>query len=991
MSEGPEGGVRSWIETFRAQTRWDLLPLWITQSPSGQNVLALQDPWAERYRPDWYQRGLLSWPRGGRWMRLQLRLGCPPAWRQQSCGERAARLALRWWADAAELWVDGALVHQGDLFDSGCRWRLPDSWWQGQPLELELRLRSPLHDDGALITSALEQEPLDPADPAGVLAATALDLLQSRAVALPMLSDLDPAGPATGAALASRLRALLQERPQGSFHVLGHAHLDLAWLWPVADTWQAAVRTFESALDLIDRYPELHFAHSSPALYAWIEQHRPALFARILQAMERGRFEPINGPWVESDCVLVSTASLLKQFELGQAYSRRRFPRWRHDLCWLPDSFGFGAGLPAVAAATGVRWFCTHKLAWNATNPFPHRLFRWRALGGAELLALVTAPIGTDGDPVGMERYRQQWQAVSGVDAALWLPGVGDHGGGPTAEMLQQLALWRDQSVACPQQHGTLRDYLAGLEPLAAQLPVWRDELYLELHRGCATTRPDQKRHNRSLERLLREADLAASLVVLSGCRPDDSSDWTPLLFQQFHDILPGTSIPEVFEQAEPQWRQARRRSAQQRDRDLKRWLGGRTPQSATAEPWWLVQLQAQPAAPRTLRLPPGHWRLAGDPQGLSFQQASGGGVWVQLPLGSGIGAAPLERLPGGAAASGPVTNPVVLQPRGEGWWLENGLLRVQLGPRGVEQIWGADGVPRLSDPLEWRRWRDQGEFWDAWDLPEDYRNHPLPLDWDPQPEIAEQGPLLVRLVWRGRCGASALRLDLQLRAACPYLECTLQVDWQQRHELLRLELPLAQRAVRYAADTSGGVLERPAQASNAREQARWEVPVISWAEAGGLALLLDGPQGVSAVPERLGVSLLRAPTWPDPGADQGLQRLRLALLPCPQGWCTGEVPRLARQFREPLWLRPADLGPIQGQPLGFDLANAAVQLLGCAPASELGEIVLSLQNLSPSRQRIACPAGWLWRSGDQGPWLDSALQLKPWQLLELRARRQSS
>ena len=223
MSEGPEGGVRSWIETFRAQTRWDLLPLWITQSPSGQNVLALQDPWAERYRPDWHQRGLLSWPRGGRWMRLQLRLDCPPAWRQQSCGERAARLALRWWADAAELWVDGALVHQGDLFDSGCRWRLPDSWWQGQPLELELRLRSPLHDDGALITSALEQEPLDPADPAGVLAATALDLLQSRAVALPMLSDLDPAGPATGAALASRLRALLQQRPQNAGRVIGPA------------------------------------------------------------------------------------------------------------------------------------------------------------------------------------------------------------------------------------------------------------------------------------------------------------------------------------------------------------------------------------------------------------------------------------------------------------------------------------------------------------------------------------------------------------------------------------------------------------------------------------------------------------------------------------------------------------------------------------------------------------------------------------------------
>jgi alpha-mannosidase len=404
-----------------------------------------------------------------------------------------------------------------------------------------------------------------------------------------------------------------------------------------------------------------------------------------------------------------------------------------------------------------------------------------------------------------------------------------------------------------------------------------------------------------------------------------------------------------------------------------------------------LVQLHAQPSGPRTLRLPPGRWQLSGSPQGLPMQEAPGGGVWVQLPLGSGIGATALDRLPGGAAPSGPVTNPVVLQPRGEGWWLENGLLRVQVGGRGVEQIWGTDGVPRLSAPLDWRRWRDQGEFWDAWDLPSDYRSHPLPLAWDPTPELAEQGPLLVRLVWRGRCGASALRLDVQLRAASPYLECTLQVDWQQRHELLRLELPLAQPAVRFAADTSGGVLERPAQPQTAREQARWEVPVISWVEAGGLAVLLDGPQGVSAEPERLGVSLLRAPTWPDPGADNGLQRLKLALLPCPQGWCAGEVPRQASQFREPLWFRPAGREPAAVSPQGFDLANSAVQLLACQPASGADGLSLSLQNLSPKRQRLHCPRGWLWRRATETPWHDGALQIKPWSVLELRAQPQSS
>ena len=759
----------------------------------------------------------------------------------------------------------------------------------------------------------------------------------------------------------------------------------------MADTWQAAVRTFASALALMERHPQLHFAHSTPALYAWIEQHRPALFQRLRRAMQAGRFEPINGPWVESDCVLLSTASLLQQFVLGQAYSRSRFPEWRHELCWLPDSFGFAAGLPAVAQATGVRWFCTHKLAWNATNPFPHRLFRWRSRCGAELLALATAPIGTDGDPLAMEAYRQQWQAATGVEQALWLPGVGDHGGGPTAEMLEQLELWQQQPLACPQQHGTLRTYLEQLEPLAAQLPVWRDELYLELHRGCATSRPDQKRHNRSLELLLREAELALALQLLVAGRPAlrQRPDWRTLLFQQFHDILPGTSIPEVFEQAEPQWRSARRAAGRQRDQALQQLLGAAPGEQ---QRWWLVQLQLQEAAPFTLRLPRGHWQQAGVP--LPRQAAPGGGDWVQLQLPAGIAALPLQRRPLAEAAASPPAlpqQPVQLEadPRSGGWLLSNGLVRAELGAAGVQQLWGADGRPQLAAPLQWCRWADHGEFWDAWDIAADYRHKPLPLQWQPEPELAEQGPLCTRLVWRGQAGCSGLRLDVQLRAASPWLELTLQVDWRQRHELLRLELPLAQRACRVAADTAGGVLERAAEARTAREQARWEVAAVSWlasqpapGSGGGLAVLLDGPQGVSGQADRLGVSLLRAPTWPDPSADNGRQRLRLALMPCAEGWRQQAVPAQAQRFREPLWRRPAPAAALTATAAAatppwppITLGSANLQLLELAAAEQPGVLWVSLQNLSPQRQQLQWPAGW--RAPLQ--------ELRPWQLARIR------
>ena len=424
MAGVPEVALSERIETFQSWSAWDLRPLWHQRQPDGTWGSALEHPWGAQHRPDWHRRGLIIWPRGGSWLVLRLQLACPPAWR--GLEQARARLVLRWWADQVELQVDGQAVHRGDLFDTACRWVVPASWWQGAPLALELRLRSPLHDDGALMHSRIELEPLDQADPQGLLEPTraALRALHAAADTLPSSTSTPTQGPA-------------------GFHVLGHAHLDLAWLWPVADTWQAAERTFSSVLALMERYPQLHFAHSTPALYAWLEQHRPALWAQVEAAVRSGRFEPINGPWVETDCVLISTASLLRQFQQGQRDSQRRFPSLGHALAWLPDSFGFGVGLPAVARATGVHWFCTHKLAWNSTNPFPHRLFRWRSRCGSEVLALMTAPIGTDGDPVAMETYRLAWQQATGVAEALWLPGVGDHGGGPTAEMLEQLELWQ--------------------------------------------------------------------------------------------------------------------------------------------------------------------------------------------------------------------------------------------------------------------------------------------------------------------------------------------------------------------------------------------------------------------------------------------------------------------------------------------------------------------------------------------------------------------
>ena len=999
MPEALEAVLRPWIETFQSRSRLDLQPLWQCLQSDGAWGSALDHPWGAQHRPDWAARGLIINARGGHWQHLRLSLRCPPAWRQRHGHDPrpGARLVLLWWADQVQLRVDGVTVHQGDLFDSACRWLLPERWWHGDALELELVLRSPLHDDAALIHSLVELDPPPGDDPDGLAMATTLALLQERVSAqsadqqqrtvVALDAALRSVAPEEATGLRHSLAALSEQGllpgPGAGFHVLGHAHLDLAWLWPVAETWEAAERTFTSVLSLMERFEELHFGHSTPALYAWLEECRPALFARIRAAMQAGRWEPLGGPWVESDCLLVSTLSLLRQFQDGQHYSRERFPEWEHRLCWLPDSFGFGAGLPAVAAATGVRWFCTHKLAWNAVNPFPHALFRWRSRCGQEVLALMNGPIGVSGDPLAMERYRLAWQRQTGLEEALWLPGVGDHGGGPTAEMLLQLRQWQQRPEAARQRHGTLRDHLQRLEPEADRWPVWRDELYLELHRGCATTRPDQKRHNRTLERLLREAELACSLQRRLAAAPSAGLDplpWSTLLFQQFHDILPGTSIPEVFEQAERDWRLARRQVCRARDQALHGWLadgGGHNPANVAAASWWLVQLQPLRRYAPCLRLPVGDWSLG--EQRLASQPAAGGGQWVQLPDLAGVGAWPLERVlssgDSGERRDRPqpaaVVDPLQLQVEGHGeglaWRWSNGSLSALITADGLEQLWDGDGVPQLSAPLALARFWDAGEYWDAWDLAADYRDHPLPVVWEGGMEMAASGPLQLHACRRGHIGASPFRLDLRLMASSPWLEVTLAIDWRQRHEVLRLECPLAQIAVRTAADTTGGVIERPAEALLPRERSRWEVMAISWAASqarrGGLALLLDGPQGVHGAVDRLGVSLLRSPTWPDPQADNGWQRLRLALMPCRRGWRQDQVTAAAQTFREPLWCRPQRSALDQkgaqermrppAPLMALDALPPGVQLLRLVQDSQPGVVRIALQNLTPMRQPV--------------------------------------
>jgi alpha-mannosidase len=345
-----------------------------------------------------------------------------------------------------------------------------------------------------------------------------------------------------------------------------------------------------------------------------------------------------------------------------------------------------------------------------------------------------------------------------------------------------------------------------------------------------------------------------------------------------------------------------------------------------------------------------------------------------------------------------PVRHPVSVEVVSSGLWrLSNGLVTADVGVHGLVQLCDGKGVPQLSAPLRLRRFSDRGEFWDAWDLAADYRQHALPMAERWSAELVELGPLTARMVLRTMAGLSKVRLDLMLQADSPWLEAQLSVQWQQTHELLRLEVPLKSPAVRWAADTSGGVIERPAQACTPFEKERWELPVISWlaAEAespgGGMAVLLDGPQGVDASDHHLGVSLLRGPTWPDPSADHGWHRHRLALMPEALGWNRSGVPQAAIRFREPGWLGPVALDHRwQGLPaLPIGLVPVSVRSAQGDGLSDQA-VEIELLNAGPARQRWLPGSDWT-LSGVTLNERKTVWEVQPGQLISLVLERVQS
>lgn len=342
---------------------------------------------------------------------------------------------------------------------------------------------------------------------------------------------------------------------------IGHCHIDSCWLWPFAETKRKVARSWSSQCDLMDRYPEAHFACSQAQQFKWLKQLYPGAFERVKRKVDEGQFHPIGGSWVEHDTNMPSGEALVRQFFYGQRFFEAEFGA-RCRTFWLPDTFGYSSQLPQLCRLAGMDRFMTQKLSWNNINTFPHTTFMWVSPDGSQVMCHMppSETYTAEADLGDLRRSISQHKTMRVDSSSLLVFGKGDGGGGPTWQHLEKLRRCAGISntvggIPKLKLGLSVDDFFERLAPKANDFPTWYGELYFELHRGTYTTQANNKKFNRKSEVLLRDIEQLATIVSIENSSykypsADIDSMWEKVLLCQFHDCLPGSSIEMCYDES---------------------------------------------------------------------------------------------------------------------------------------------------------------------------------------------------------------------------------------------------------------------------------------------------------------------------------------------------------------------------------------------------------------------------------------------------------
>lgn len=720
---------------------------------------------------------------------------------------------------------------------------------------------------------------------------------------------------------------------------VGHAHIDTAWLWPLAETRRKCLRTFATVDRIMEAWPDFRFLCSQAQQYQWIREDSPALFDRITARVKEGRWEPGGSMWIEPDCNAPSGESLIRQILHGCGWWDEAFgDAVEHRHVYLPDTFGFPASLPQIIRGAGLDTFITNKISWCERNRFPRVTFDWIGIDGTAVLTHLTPGHNYNSSilPADLQFGERNLAELDAGATRTWLQpyGFGDGGGGPTIEQVERVGTMAEGVQGLPEVRFGRADEFCDLlhaeasiaRAAARPLARWDGELYLELHRGTYTSHQWLKQANHRAESALRAIEIlgcgdpTARGESIADLRRRLDETWKLVLLNQFHDILPGSSIPEVYDDAREQYAAIEATCTAELDRGLVAW-GGALDASGLDDP---IVVFNPASTPR------------------------GGIVEVDGEL------LPVEAVPAGGAVlvDGAHLHLVSDAVEVESHAMRNGRVEVVFDEVGrvveLRRAGGESVVAAGSAGHRFRLYEDRPRRWEAWDLDRDYHEKFVDVDAPAaRHAVVESGPLRGAIEFEHAIGRSSrLVVRYHLDAGSDRLDVDLLVDWREDRTILRAEFPTSIRARSAAFGIQFGEIERATHRNTSWEEARFEVPGRRWMDLSqpglGLAVLDQGIVGRSAHENTLGLSLLRAPHFPDPSCDRGEHRLRYALMPHAGDRRAAGVDAEAEAFAEPLTVRRLRDGEASAggvavvQPFEIEVDGAAsIEVAALKPAED--------------------------------------------------------
>ena len=800
-------------------------------------------------------------------------------------------------------------------------------------------------------------------------------------------------------------------------HATGHAHIDVAWLWTLGQTRRKSERTFHNVIRLMEQFPDYHFTQSQPQLYEFIRQDQPALFNEIKQKVRQERWEPIGGMWVEADCNLSGAESLARQFLLGRTFFHEHFGKDAESpVLWLPDVFGYAWALPQLIKQAGLKYFMTIKIGWSQYNRLPYDTFMWQGIDGTRVLThFSTVP-----DP---GNYASTYNAMADAREALgtWRNfqqkelhqdllmayGFGDGGGGPTREMLENIEVMKHFPALPQVQQSNVKAFFESIEltTQSRMMPVWNGELYLEYHRGTYTTQARNKRANRKCEFLLHDAEFIATLASLhiGYLYPTTQfiEAWRTLCLNQFHDIIPGSSIGPVYEESQQQYSELTKNVTQLRDEAL----------NALADKLDTDVLLVN----ATSFTQPGLVFISGD----SFQrftrdgksvpiQEADSGVWADAGKLPPYSVTALSREPAVSEAEGQTS-----RVPGSAL-LENDFVRVEFNDdgditRAFDKKAGREVLARDAIGNQFQAFEDRPKSWDAWDVDIFYDDKMWLAEPASSIKMIEFGLLHQTLEIKRKLLNSEYVQRISLAHNSPRLDFDTSINWQERHTMLKVAFPVDVLAPQATYEIQWGNVQRPTHRNTSWDWARFETCAHKWVDLSegdyGISLLNDCKYGHDIHNNIMRITLLRSPTMPDPMADFGGHQFKYSLYPHSGSW-SEETQREAYLLNDPIIVYPSkgrrDKKVIE-DPLSLvsvDKPNVVIETIKCA--EDGNGIIVRLYESQRMRGQVQLHAGFAVEAAWETNLLEEnesklrvvndsiQLNLRPYQIMTIRLKEKA-